>query len=895
MESPSRITLTLWAKRNREREEEFHPLCHHLLDVAQVTSLIWSERVSGSVRSRFAEELGLREPEAGTWIAYWSGLHDLGKASPAFQGKVARGRAQAESVGLEFPHPAGSAPHGTLTARELPPLLSQSDGCPAPLPSDLAQRLATAVGGHHGVFPRAEELLFADPRSAGGHRWSEVRREIVHLLAGALGLRNLTAPSGNPGNAFLFFLAGLTSVADWIGSNEAFFPFAADHEWNAYLALSRERARTALERLGWSGWTPAPESRTFLEVFPACAPARPLQAEAAAAAETLRPPALVLIEAPMGEGKTEAALFIADRLAQARGLAGFYLALPTQATSNQMFGRIVSYLGGRYPGQRLNLQLLHGHALLLDAFRDLRMAAVEDESREGTGHVVAEEWFLARKRGLLGPFGTGTIDQALLAVLQTRHGFVRLFGLAGKTVILDEVHAYDAYMSALIERLVAWLIGLGSTVVLLSATLAGESRRRLLAAAGAESAEPVPYPSVVVVENGETHVRSFSASSERTLGLTWQPREELLDLLAGVLSSNGCAVAICNTVAAAQQLYLELRRATGALPGSELLLFHARFPFAERSRIEGRVLDWFGKDGRRPERAVLVATQVVEQSLDIDFDVMVSELAPVDLLLQRAGRLHRHVRPSRPSPAPVLRLITPPADAQGIPDLGASARVYDRHLLLRSYLALREVGEVALPADLPRLIEEVYGAHWPGGLSAAWCQVLTETAARLQRTKEEHQLLAREALIGDPGLDDDLLEEFNQRLEEDAPEINPRLQALTRLGGPRVEAVCLHRRGERVYLDAAGQSELDLGRPPASLAECERLLGAALSISHPAVAGRLLATPVPTAWQKVALLRHHRAIEFDEAGLARLGPVTLRLDPETGLLIEWQRAPEGGS
>ncbi|MCL4838701.1 MAG: CRISPR-associated endonuclease Cas3'', partial [Thermoanaerobaculia bacterium] len=230
MEAPSRIAFTLWAKRSREREEEFHPLCHHLLDVAQVTSLIWSERVSGSVRSRFAEELGLRVPEAGAWIAYWSGLHDLGKASPAFQGKVARGRAQAESVGLEFPHPAGSAPHGTLTARELPPLLSQSDGCPAPLPSDLAQRLATAVGGHHGVFPRAEELLFADPRSAGGHRWSGVRREIVHLLAGALGLRNLTAPSRDPGNAFLFFLAGLTSVADWIGSNEGFFPFAADHD-----------------------------------------------------------------------------------------------------------------------------------------------------------------------------------------------------------------------------------------------------------------------------------------------------------------------------------------------------------------------------------------------------------------------------------------------------------------------------------------------------------------------------------------------------------------------------------------------------------------------------------------------------------------------------------------
>ena len=277
----------------------------------------------------------------------------------------------------------------------------------------------------------------------------------------------------------------------------------------------------------------------------------------------------------MGEGKTEAAVYLADRWAASSGQDGHYFALPTQATSNQMFGRIREYLQDRYEGTQVQLQLLHGHASLSSEFAALRQInnlvfapgypGVDDDSDELT--VVASEWFTHRKRGLLAPFGVGTIDQALLAALQTKHVFVRLFGLAYKTVIVDEVHAYDAYMTTLLERLLEWLAALGSSVVLLSATLPKARREQLLAAyargLGKEPEGTAPraeYPRVSWVsqdaKNGSRTV-AVSARGRKEFSLTWsdgslpgdgQTSFPLGDMLEVAPARGGCAAVICNTV-----------------------------------------------------------------------------------------------------------------------------------------------------------------------------------------------------------------------------------------------------------------------------------------------------------------------------------------------------------
>lgn len=300
----------------------------------------------------------------------------------------------------------------------------------------------------------------------------------------------------------------------------------------------------------------------FTTIFPDLAP-NALQRAASEVARALDFPALVLIEAPMGEGKTEAAMYLAEAAAVSLKQPACYFALPTEATSNQMFSRVREFLE-RTAQRDVNLQLLHGHASLSAEFELLRSRAPapipsaidQDEPDEGeSAKVFAAEWFTYRKRGLLAPYGVGTIDQALLAVLKTRHFFVRMFGLAGKTVIIDEVHAYDAYMSTLLERLIAWLAALGSPVILLSATLSASKRDALVGAylrgLGKSASLPLPeaYPRITWASAAGCGSRGISASdrTRRNLAVRTSAPEGLAEQLSRLLSKGGCAAVVCNT------------------------------------------------------------------------------------------------------------------------------------------------------------------------------------------------------------------------------------------------------------------------------------------------------------------------------------------------------------
>lgn len=348
----------------------------------------------------------------------------------------------------------------------------------------------------------------------------------------------------------------------------------------------------------------------------------------------------------MGEGKTEAAFYAHLRLQSASGHRGMYIALPTQATGNLMFERAKAFLNRYGKSRRLDLQLLHGANELVEAYQKIRVRPNTPEG--GEEGVEAQVWFSHRKRGLLSEYAVGTVDQALLGILPTKHQFVRLWGLGNRVVVLDEVHAYDTYTSGLIESLVRWLWALDSSVVLMSATLPKAKREALLKAFGAgeiPKVEDKPYPRITRVVKGDLKpiVETFEVRKQPTLALGALPLD--LEALAGKAleqaRSGGCVACIVNTVQRAQDLYQAL---VGKADGVEVHLFHARYPLEERLERERTVLAKFGKQGQRPQKAVLVATQVVEQSLDLDFDVMFTDLAPVDLVLQRAGRLHRHER-----------------------------------------------------------------------------------------------------------------------------------------------------------------------------------------------------------------------------------------------------------
>lgn len=871
--------------------EDFHPLICHMADVAAVALALWDEALSGPVRKLIADGMGLPEPEARLWAAFVAGLHDMGKASKPFQAKLWGCAERLAGTGLSTADIRDAAKldrdagyHGTVSAVQLRPLFKGMGVSEA-----LAWRLALVAGGHHGIFPnpgrgQGEGQSIREATPAEGAPWQRVRRELFMELRAVLGITS--TPTGSLPNASAMALAGLVTVADWIGSNTDFFPYSpgrASDPAGYFEQVARRAASEALARLHWLAFR-EPTPRGFGELFELTP--RPLQrvADDLRARPGLR---LAIVEAPMGEGKTEAALLLAHHW-NVQGARGAYVALPTQATANQLHRRVTQFLERIFPGANINLMLVHGGTLLQD---DAPFLPANVDDGEGPGAVAAGEWFLPRKRSLLAPFGVGTVDQALMAVLQVKHVFVRLSGLAGKAVVIDEVHAYDTYMTGLLERLLEWLGALESPVVMLSATLPTQRREALaraylrgMVSEAAMDAGGVPgsaYPRVTIVDSDGVAVRHFDASAENTRSLGIDLIKDDLDevrlLLGRELEHGGCAVVICNTVARAQETYRAMKAEFG---DSETGLFHARFVFDDRDRIEGDCLAKFGprKDNpKRPDRYVLVATQVVEQSLDLDFDVMVTDLAPLDLLLQRSGRLQRHQRGERRHP-PTLHIRMPALDAEGLPvfDRGATA-VYDEHILLRTWWALQGRERIEIPGDVQGLIDAVYeeGEAVPEGVDGALAKRWRETWAAMGRKRAEERREAHNRRIRTP-VDEAWLEDFQKDpVEEDNPDLHPALQAVTRLAGPSVDVVLL-RHGDMLPIQ---------GERP-SRREVRKYLRSAVNISRRDLVRILARESVPSDWLDSPSLRRHRLLVLDEESEAAIPGFTIRYDPQLGLEVE---------
>jgi CRISPR-associated endonuclease/helicase Cas3 len=370
--------------------------------------------------------------------------------------------------------------------------------------------------------------------------------------------------------------------------------------------------------------------------------------------------------------------------------------------------------------------------------------------------------------------------------------------------------------------------------------------------------------------------------------LEWIDRdpEALVQVLDDALRDGGCAAVICNTVGRAQDVYRTLRDAA-LLADEDLILFHARFPPAWRDEIEDNVLSCFGKRDNRPEKAVVVATQVIEQSLDLDFDVMISDLAPVDLLLQRAGRMHRHERESRPEPVSSARLLVAGPDVEdGAFDFGSDTWIYDRYVLLRSNLALRGRDRIELPGDTEVLIESVYGKDGEGDWTPAIVTALEDARQEMEKQRMEEVDEALKRLIPE-SRSQRLLKERNLMLEEDSPEMHRTFRALTRLGPPSVPAVCLHRTEAGLTLEPDGSGPIvDLNQEPgADLTE--QIARHTIDVRHRALFHQLVERPGPSGWRDHPLLNDHRAVVFD-GGLCPF-PGTryaVRLSREFGLEIE---------
>lgn len=914
VENMDDILLRLWAKTVKADDRAYHPLLFHMLDVAAVAAVMWDEWMPWPVKERIAAAFGTSPASARLAFVLLAGLHDLGKACPPFQRQA---KALFEHLGLpdtNLLHPY--APHGFVSANELKRML-ENGALGWSADKEAAYCLAAITGGHHGVFPSPLDLGNLSYRVAGPGEsaWGEARTALVarfiELVAGPGSLAGLRTEKLADGGS-VPIVAGLISVADWIGSAQDRFPAAARvgepvAAPAAYWAEARERAESALREFGWlPAPVPAPPA-TLESVFQYIAGFTPnrMQRTVACLVEDAEWPFLMIIEEAMGRGKSEAGFYVFD-YAFTHGMThGFFCGLPTMATGNAMFKRERTFLEKRGHAGKLNLQLIHGGALLNEEFYRLTLTPVYDESAlkndagnpaDPTGGVLAaEQWFTGRKRALLAPFGAGTIDQSLLGVLQTKHWFVRLLGITGKVVVFDEVHAYDTYMLTELARLIRWLRELGCSVVLLSATLPSHRRADFIEAwrPGADAAGlTASYPRVTLADRAGARGIEVGESSpfDRNVELEFDDPspERMVGHVERNLPNGGCGVVICNTVARAQAMYGELE-CVFAKRGWTVILFHARIPMCWRDQREQQVLELLGRGGERGHTLV-IGTQVLEQSLDYDADWMAVDICPVDLLLQRIGRLWRHMldlpAERRPCVAPRVTVLCADATEEAPPNLeNAPAAIYDRYIMLRTWLALAaqcsngRAAMVALPGDIEPLVERVYTEAEPGDLAENWSAALAAEKKKSVAARDRDSSLAENNLVPEPDLPRHLLTHANKQLDDDEdPRLHNLVQAMTRLGDPSVTVICCG-------TATGGSSLASLTEAPPTPRETRELMRFSIRLQSRRVYHDLVDLPAPDPWRKNAHLRYCRALVFTD-GAAQVGRHILRLSEEQGLVIE---------
>jgi CRISPR-associated helicase Cas3/CRISPR-associated endonuclease Cas3-HD len=751
------------------------PLYRHLADTALVSARLYDEYLPDAAKRDIALALN-SEDDARTLAIFLAGIHDLGKSSPVFLASEddyvnELNDAFMGKNGLHVPRGLDRSliRHEVISAILIKRFLLEEGVSEA-----VADSCAIVVGSHHGN-PLSHELLAScigreDIIGTSDPAWLAVQREIFDYAAVISGANKsfINWRDMEMSRSAETILMGFVVAADW-GASQGFGCNMSLKSKTLDIDVKKDtsRAVVALNALPIpSKWTPSVPPNAGSEFFHTRFgfPPRPVQKAALDAVRPMTDSGLIIIEAPMGEGKTEAALAVAEVMAQQTGASGVFVALPTIATSDAIFSRARSWVSN-LPGSRsgMSMYLSHSRSGLNGNFAEL-LDAAREEGVDG-GHV--NRWLSqGTKLGPLSNFVVGTIDQVLVSALASRHVTLRHLALANKVVILDEVHAYDAYMNVFLARALQWLGYYGVPVVLLSATLPTDIRKDLVVAyndglnsrrtmsapvkelpltlditkiakskqsrndIGGIDLKPlttIRYPLISVLDKKGVHVHhTEGASSKNPLALNVLPGggndETLAKRLSDRLIHGGCIGIFRNTVARSQQTYDAMKAyfAEQEIP-VEVLLLHSRFIGLDRAVKEQRLNNYLGKEfAKRPKRLIVVGTQVMEQSLDIDFDESISDIAPIDSLLQRAGRTHRHNIPNRP------RVFTEPRlyiagvsnwdeEEGGVPGVNHAAEaIYPLKTLYRAVHALRPYAlddekRLQLPRDISALVRRGYG------------------------------------------------------------------------------------------------------------------------------------------------------------------------------------------
>lgn len=681
-------------ERGQKGYAAYHLLVYHCLDVAAVGNVLLEQHPF--LANRFEQLFGMDKPLLMPWLNLLIAMHDCGKFAESFQQLNPELRI---AWWGEISKPHYDLRHDSLGFV----LWEDEDAIRKALSINMRfyrQSLKIwlqATTGHHGLPPKNKK--------SGGKITAKTYFKETDINSAADFYRDAQAlfnPDIDSLSTLIrqedwlenqekasWLLAGFTILCDWLGSDSAFFHYCADDSlsladyWQKYALPSAELA------IKKSGLLPAQagKPKTLQQLFSYLQTPTPLQQQAAQLPLTATPQLLIL-EDVTGAGKTEAALMIAQRLIS-QGLAqGVFIGLPTMATANAMYSRAADCYGKLYADhEQPSLVLAHSARHLSEKFKQSIIGQPTKDAaygqQEASASVQCARWLSDhRKKALLADVGIGTIDQVLLGILPARHQSLRLLGLVNKVLIIDEVHAYDAYMNRLLQTLLEFHAFLGGSAVLLSATLPLKMRQDFVKAfergagytpARLQKQSHADYPLLTHISNHPAVEKVVETRPEvkRAVSVKFiHDPNDAIGIIKTAVSQQQCVCWIRNTVFDARTAYYELQHADW-LNADQLLLFHSRYILQDRKTLEDEVLMRFSKHSTAAMRQgkVIISTQVVEQSLDIDMDVIISDLAPIDLIVQRAGRLYRHCRDAqgnpiegedlRPKP-PTLFIFSPP-------------------------------------------------------------------------------------------------------------------------------------------------------------------------------------------------------------------------------------------
>lgn len=848
----------LWGKIRRAQGRRllartWHPLACHMIDTAEAASWLWENFLPPGTRER-VDRVAIGVPSQGrSLIRLVSALHDLGKATPGVQARSSRHVQRLRATRVIIDTPASQTPHAQLSGILLREALTEAGWEPA-----AADWIALTAAGHHGIFPGPG--WNSEPYTGDGKGWDQARAELVALACAHAGVPDLAAAAVTPpALALQLVLSGAVTLADWLASVESVFPYTGDVP-SDYQSRSADCAARIGTAFGWQEpWIPDPSSplawagAMFMRRF-GMLPGAVQNAvyKLAAGAEG---PGLLLIEAPADEGTRDAALITAEVLASATGATGLFVTLPACTAITELAW------ADRQRGMRY----------VPASYRTPRLPGPSGVGTDEPGaQAAAREWLAGPNRALLAPLVCTTIDQLLRAGVSSRHVALRHLGLAGKVVIIDGLSSHDVHDSPLLRRVLGWLAAERVPVIVVSTALASGHRQELREAYAGRATRADRsadgYPRISWLPgNGSASpaVRGSLPRIPRNVRLVVplldeRDGDDLVPAMASELAYGRKRVLVArNTAVRAQQTYQRLRvwYARG-----DIALYHDGFTAADRRAREREI-------ARRPYIVVSA------EDLDLSADVVISDLAPADVLVHRAGKIEGSGDPRL--------FVVGRRDAPDGPPVLPPEPGYGNHLLWRTEAALRSRTVLAIPGDVQRFIDEVYGDAPLG--PDDWRTEMERAAA--SDTTRLAELAAQAESIMLPPPDAGSLAMIHRNV---ADEESPLVRAHTLIGPPSIEVMLLRRtrRGDVATTVSAGPPRrLRLNRYP-DAATTAIALGEIVRLpARIAEAAAGVAAPVP-GWSESPWLGGIKVLFLPEDGSAlALGEHECWYSDELGLEI----------